>query len=278
MRLWMILGALHGVWPGMVNLHSEPSVELRGVAARVKVVPEARKDITVTVSHVNPLLPIRLHRLGDRLYITGNVGRDIHGCGDQAGRRVVSIWSRGVIPYDQLPEILIRTPLTVHMTVGDAVFGEIAKSSSVDFTNQGCGDWTIGDAQGALRINQVGSGAARAGGAGRADLSVIGAGNVAAGDVRGPLTAVSSGTGDIVVASAAATTDLRVGGSGSILINGGSAPTLSASIAGSGAVRFKGVVHSLRASIAGQGDITVSRVTGQVSKQVFGAGQVRIGP
>ncbi len=254
-----------------------PSVQVRGAAVRVTIIPEARRDIAVSLTHADPRLPIRITKLGDRIFITGDVGHRVHGCRTTVGRRGVAVWGRGAIPYEELPTLVVRAPLAVRLSAGDAVFGEIGRSASVDFINQGCGDWTIGDVQGRLRLNQAGAGDARTGSAGTSDLSVAGSGGISTGPIRGGLTAVSSGSGAIVVASTFGPVDARVAGPGGIAIGGGSVTAMTVSIAGSGAVTLHGVANSLRASIAGSGDVTVDKVTGPVTKQVFGSGAVRVG-
>jgi hypothetical protein len=254
-----------------------PSVQVRGAAARVTIIPEARRDIAVSLIHADPRLPIRITKLGDRIFITGDVGHRVHGCRTSAGRRGVAIWGRGAIPYEELPTLVIRTPTVVRLSAGEAVFGDIGRSASVDFTNQGCGDWTIADVQGRLRLNQAGAGDARTGSAGSSDLSVAGSGGISSGPVRDGLAAVSSGSGAIVVASVFGPVDARVAGPGGITLAGGSVTAMTVSIAGSGAVTLHGVAHSLRASIAGSGDVTVDKVTGPVTRQVFGSGAVRVG-
>jgi hypothetical protein len=254
-----------------------PSIQVRGAAVRLSIIPEARRDIAVSLTHTDPRLPVRIAKLGDRIFITGDVGHRVHGCRTPAGRPGVAIWGRGTVPYEELPTLVIRAPTTIRLSAGEAVFGEIGRSASVDFTNQGCGDWTIGDVQGRLRLNQAGAGDARTGSAGSSDLSVAGSGGISTGPIRGALTAVSSGSGAIEVASVSGPVDARVAGPGGITIGGGSATVMTVSIAGSGAVTLHGVARSLRASIAGSGDVTVDRVTGPVTKQVFGSGAVRVG-
>ncbi len=254
-----------------------PSVEIRGAAARVTVIPESRGDIVVTLAHANPNLPLRIRKLGDRLYVTGDVGRRTHGCRTADGRRVVAIFGRSAVAYEQLPELLIRAPRAVRILAGEAVFGEIGRSGSVDFTNEGCGDWTIDEVQGRLRLNQAGAGDSRARSAGPTDLSVSGSGGIWTGDIRGGLKAVSTGSGGIVVASVNGPLDARIAGTGDITVSAGAVTAMTASIAGSGAVRLRGVARTLNASIAGAGDVSVTRVTGAITKQVFGAGSVNVG-
>ena len=279
MRLWLLVGvSFAAAVSGRSAVRAAPAVEIRGAAARVQVIPESRADIQVVLVHADPRLPIRVRRLGDRVFVTGDVGHRIRSCIGPDGRPGVAVFGRGAIAYQQLPQLIIRTPAAVRLVAGEAVFGDIGRAASVDFTNQGCGDWTLADVVGRLRLTQAGAGAARAGAAGSSDLSVIGTGGVSVGVVRGGLSAVSSGAGDITAAAVYGRVDARVGGSGDIDLASGAVGDMTVSIAGSGAVRFRGSARTLRASIAGTGDVSVERVTGAVTRQVFGAGKVRIGP
>lgn len=277
MRLLLTLGVL-AVGPGVWGAaHAAPSVEIRGAAARVMVIPQARTDIEVTLVRANTRLPIQMRRLGDNLYVYGNVSRRVHGCRGIQGGKTVAIWGLPAIPVDQLPVLVIRTPLIVRLSAGDAVFGEIQPSASVDFTNKGCGDWVIGNVGGRLRLNQAGAGDTRIGSSGSSALSIAGSGGISTGEIRGGLTAVSSGSGDIAVASVSGPVDARIAGAGNIKLASGSVTAMTVSIAGSGAVTLHGTARTLSASIAGKGDVSVTKVTGLVTKQVFGAGAVRVG-
>jgi hypothetical protein len=254
-----------------------PSVEIRGAAAQVTIIPEARRNIVVTLTRANPGLPVQIRKLGDHVYVYGDVGRKVHGCRNGQGAVVVAVWGRPAYSLQQLPVLVIRTPMEVRLSAGDAVFGAIARSGSVDFTNRGCGDWTIADVQGLLRLNQAGAGDAHIGSSGSSALSVAGSGGISTGPIRAGLTAVSSGSGDIAVASVSGPVDARVAGPGSIDMAAGSVTTMTVSIAGSGAVTLHGTAQTLQASIAGKGDVSVTKVTGAITKQVFGSGAVRVG-
>ena len=255
---------------------ASPSIEIRGVAARVTVIPESRSDIAVTISRSDPRLPLRVRKFGDRVYLSGDVARRVHGCRAADGSRSVAIWGQSAIPYEQLPELVVRTPMAVRLTVTDGVFGEIGPSASVDFTNEGCGDWKIADVLGRLHLNQAGAGDLHAGAAGPSDLSVVGSGSVSAGDIRGGLKAVSSSSGDVTVATLSGPFDGRVAGAGNITVTAGSVGAMTIAIAGSGSVTFGGVADSLHATIAGSGGVTVAKVTGPVVRQVFGSGAIRV--
>lgn len=254
-----------------------PIVEIRDAAARVLVIPEMRSDVIVTLASGRPGLPIVVRRIGDRVTVSGNLARRTRGCRIAGGRRGVSFGGRDGLAYEQLPQLIVHTPADVRLIVRDAVYGSIAPSRSVEFTNLGCGDWMIADVIGRLRLSQAGAGDTQVGGATAADLSVEGAGDVRARSVRGPLSVISSGSGMVSVGEVTGAVDARVAGPGSIVLAGGDASRLSADIAGSGSIRFGGVARALNVAIAGSGSVTVAKVAGPVAKQVFGSGVVRIG-
>jgi hypothetical protein len=262
---------------GAGSVSAAPTLDIRGVAARVTIIPENRRDIAISLVRADPRLPIRVRKLLDRVFVTGDVSRAVHSCRAGPGGKGVAVRGRGIIANDQLPVIVVRTPWAVRLLADEAVFGEIQRSGSVDFTNKGCGDWHIDDVAGRLRFTQAGAGDARVGSAGTADLSVEGTGGISAREVRAGLTAVSSGSGDIAVAAVRGPVDARVAGAGDIFLASGMVTTMTVAIAGSGAVTLNGSARTLNASIAGRGDVSVAHVTGRVVKQVFGAGMVRTG-
>jgi hypothetical protein len=254
-----------------------PSVRIRGAAVRVVVQPEDRRDILITVLHAAPGLRIRMTRFAGRSFITGDFAHKVRGCRPVAGRSSVQLWGRGDVDYNDLPQLLVRMPLDARIFANGAVFGAVGRSRSLELVNQGCGDWTVANVADQLKVNQAGSGEVRMGAAGRASLNVSGSGSLLAQAIAGAVTAVSNSSGDITLGSVGGNLDARVAGSGSIHALAGSVPSLTASVAGSGSVRFDGVSERLNASIAGPGDVIVSRVTGKVTRRVFGPGAIRVG-
>ncbi len=284
MRVWTLgrrtavgAGALAAVLIGAAEAAAAPSLEIRNAAARVVVIPEARSRIAVTLIHANAQLPVRITRAGDKVIVRGDVGHQVHGCPAPAGGRVVQIRGRGPFALNDLPRLVVRTPLDVRVSVGEAVFGAVGRGASLDLANQGCGDWVIGNMRGKLKISQAGSGNARAGSAGSADLSMAGSGSISIGNIRSGLTAISSSAGDITAASVAGPLTVRVAGSGDIRAKTGRVTMMNASIAGSGNVWFGGVADSLVASVAGPGGINVNQVSGPVTRRIFGSGAIRVG-
>lgn len=276
MRDLMIAGLAMALLGGVAR--AEPSVLIRGAAARVAVIPETRRDIEVTVLKTNPKLPLRIRRVGSRVLITGDVSRRVRGCGAPDTPRGVALRGRGSIAVSALPQLVIRTPMAVRLMAGDAVFGVIGRSASVDFTNLGCGDWLVANVQGRLHVDQAGAGSTRTGSAAVGDLAVAGSGRIATRTMARGLTAISSGSGDIAVAEiSSGPVDARIAGTGNIEIGAGRAGAMNASIAGSGDVKMGGVAQSLAASITGSGDVRVAKVTGRVTRRTFGSGEVKVG-
>jgi hypothetical protein len=254
-----------------------PAVEIRHAAARVTVIAEARSDIEVTVIKANPRLPLRVTRLGGDVIVDGGLLMRPHGCHFAFGKPSVMIWGLGDVGYDDLPQLVIRTPMDVRVEAGDAVFGAVGRSNTLDLDNSGCGDWVVANVAGAMHIAVSGSGDVRAGSAGPTELRISGSGNITTRDVRGGLNAATSGSGDIDAASIAGPIRARISGSGDVRVRRGVASDMDVSVAGSGDISFGGVAETLEASVAGSGDVSVAKVTGSVSRHVAGSGEVRIG-
>lgn len=276
MRDLMIVGVAMAFSAGLAR--AEPQVLIRGAAARVAVVPQARRDIKVVVLQANARLPLKIHYAGSRVQILGDVSRQVHNCGTSTTPDTISVRGRGLIPVSALPRLVIFTPLDVRLQAGDAVFGVMGRSASVDFTNLGCGDWAIANVRGRLRVDQAGAGETRTGMATTGDLAVAGSGHITSHRLAHGLTAVSSGSGDIDVAEVASgPVDARIAGTGNINIAGGKVGAMTASIAGSGDVKMGGLAQSLKAEVTGTGDVLVAHVAGTVTRQTFGAGEVKAG-
>jgi hypothetical protein len=252
-------------------------VEVKDAVARVTVIPEARNDIKVEVVRTHPNLPLQVRSLGGKTIVDGDLDRKIKNCSKRGGRIVVSVSGVGEVGYDQMPEIVIRTPRDADVAAGGAVFGSVGRSANLDLSNAGCGDWAVANVDGRLRVNLAGSGDLRAGTAGEARLRVAGSGDIRTKEITGPLQVEVAGSGDVWVASIAGDLDAKIAGSGDVTVAGGQAGAMTASIAGSGDVSFDGVAESLKARVAGSGDVRAREVRGEVSKTVIGSGDVRVG-
>ena len=256
---------------------ADPSVEIRHAVARVTIVPEARSDVAVFVTRANPRLPLRITREGDKVVVDGGLGWRNINCHNLFGRPAAFVWGIGNIGYDDMPQVVVRTPLRTTAAAGGAVFGAVGPGAGLDLANSGCGDWKVADQNGPLRLSLAGSGDVRAGTVAAAEVHISGSSDVYVRAARGGLTAAVSGSGDVDSATVNGPLRVRVRGSGDVKIHDGAVTDMNVSVAGSGDVRFGGVAQSLEANIAGSGDVSAARVTGLVSKHVAGSGDVSVG-
>jgi hypothetical protein len=265
---------------------AEPILRIEHAAARVVVIPEARGDVVYTIQPGRAgLPPLQIRRDGGATVLDGGLaagfgpfglpmGLSCHGAGDHVRVRIPG---HGEVALQDLPVVTARVPLSAQVAVGEAVFGEIGPSQSLDFSNAGCGDWRIADVRGAAAFALSGSGDIRARNVGAATVRISGSSDVYFGGVQGALEARVSGSGDVHAAWINGPLSARISGSGDVTVDGGVSPSVVASIAGSGDVRFRGTAGALQASIAGSGDVDVARVTGEVTKRIAGSGDVNIG-
>jgi hypothetical protein len=276
MRMSLMLAAFAGA-AFAAGAASAASVEVKDAVARVTVIPENRTDIKIDIVQANRQLPLDVRTFAGRTIVDGRLGRRIRDC--HGSNENVSVHVRGVgtIGWREMPQVVIHTPRDVDLDAGGAVWGSVGRAASVKLGNAGCGDWTVGNVEGAMRISQAGSGDTRTGSAGEAKIRVAGSGDTAVGEIRGPLDVDIAGSGNVGVVSVAGPLDVHIAGSGDVKIASGHATVMTVAVAGSGNVDFGGVAESLKARIAGSGDVRAREVKGAVSKTVMGSGGVTIG-
>jgi hypothetical protein len=277
MRPWIAAAILSGAVLVCGAASAAATVDIRNAALEVTVIPEARSDVAVTVVKTYGKLPVKVTRDGQGVRIDGGVNRFGLNCHSGMGWRGVSAWGRGDVRDSDLPRVVIRTPMDVSVRAGGAVFGVIGRGGNIELSNGGCGDWTVADAAGSLRLAQSGSGDLRAGAAGSADVSISGSGDVSLTYVRGGLRALSAGSGDLSAVSVDGPLFVRISGAGDVIAKSGSVTIMDVAVAGSGDVRFGGVAQSLDVAIAGSGDVSAAHVTGLVDKRIAGSGDVTVG-
>lgn len=294
---------------------AEPMLQIQDAAIRVTVIPEARGDVQVTVTHANPRLPIVVTREGDHMVVRGRVPRLATSCWGAGAVTGVTIGMIVPVRTADLPQIVVHAPRDAVIQVSHgAAFGQVGPSQSLRLGNSSCGSWTVGDIAGRLAVINAGSADIRAGSAARAEVTLqgsgdlvigrvsgsvtarlmgsgdlavasagsarfdlMGSGDVHAGAIGGGLAATTSGSGDVISASADGPFSARTMGSGDIRVRQGRASSVSATTMGSGDISFGGSATSLEATIMGSGDIHVGQVAGPVRQQVHGSGDVSIG-
>ena len=253
------------------------SVEIKDAVARVTVVPEDRADVKVEMITTNASLPLEVRTGGSQTGISGNLAHRISDCHTRGDHP--SAWVRGVgeISYENMPQIVIRTPKAVVVSTGGAVYGSVGRSASLDLENSGCSAWTVADIAGGALVRESGAGSLRMGSAGHLEARLSGAGNLHATQVRQGLDATVSGAGSVNVDSLSGPMMAHVSGVGHIKVDQGHAGAVQASVSGVGSVDFGGDAQSLDASISGFGGIRVRAVSGPVTKSISGGGHVTVG-
>lgn len=277
MRAFLILGVAGAALLG-ASAAQAASVEIKDAAARVVVIPEARSDVKVEFLTTNPGLPLTIRIEGDKTVVDGDLRFNaIHNCRTINGKTSVNVKGKSY-DWENLPQIVVHVPMDAEVAGGGAVFGSVGRSNSLQLSNAGCGDWTVANVAGELKINQAGSGDTTAGTAGSLSINIAGSGDVATAAVSGPLAVNIAGSGDVEAASVTGPVSANIMGSGDVKVRGGQVGDVAISIAGSGDVTLAAPVQSLTAKIAGSGDVRVIRVSGAVTKKVAGSGEVIIGP
>jgi hypothetical protein len=257
---------------------ADPSVKIKDAVARVEVIPEARSDEKVEFLTTNKSLPLNIRQNGSDVTVDGGLRRNrINGCNTVMGKTVVHVRGVGDVKWEDIPQIVIRTPLNVEIGANGAVFGSVGRTDSLELGNAGCGDWTVANVKGKLELSQAGSGDAKAGSAGSAEINIAGSGDVTTQEIGGDLEINIAGSGGVKAASVAGALEANIAGSGDIVVAGGHSRSVEISIMGSGGVDFGGVAQKVDVSVAGSGDVRIARAEGPVSKSVAGSGEVIIG-
>jgi hypothetical protein len=253
------------------------SIEIKDAVARVTVIPEDRSDIKVEIVRANAHTPVEIRTFGDRTIVDGKLDRRIRDCRGSGDNVRVFVRGVGDIAWRDMAQVVVHTPRDAKVSAGGAVYGAVGRSSSLVLGNAGCGDWTIANVTGELRINQAGSGDTRTGTAGSAALKLAGSGDVSTAGVLGGLRVDIAGSGDVSARAVNGPLRVTVAGSGDVNVARGRATSMTVTVMGSGDVNFRGVADSLKARIAGSGDVHVREVNGEISKSVMGSGSVRVG-
>ncbi len=280
------------VQPGKLDeaIYAAASVDIRDAAAIVRVTPEDRADIVVTIDNPGRTpMPVVALTAGT-LTIDGRLQGRILNCRDDGG---VDLLGYGGVSAGELPVITLRVPRAVDLGTDGAVTSQIAAAESVSLDNSGCGTANVADMTGAFQLDNSGSGDITAGAAASAELDLSGSGDVALGVVAGLLETDMAGSGTVQAASAgglnadiAGSGEVNVAalngplsvdsaGSGDVTVGPGSAASARISLAGSSSVHAPSLaVQSAEVEIAGSGDVELGAV-GDLDVEIMGSGGVR---
>lgn len=278
MRALTTLAVLAAAVSAAGAAQAAPSIKIKDAVARVVVIPENRSDVKVEFITTNASLPLTVRQNGDETVVDGDLRMNrINGCNRRNGKVWVRVRGVGDVSYDNFPQIAVRVPMDAKVKAGGAVFGDVGRSNSIDLANAGCGDWTVANTKGEMKISQAGSGDTKTGEAASVEISIAGSGDVTTQAIAGDMEANIAGSGDILVASIAGKLEGNIAGSGNITVNGGRARSVEVNVMGSGDVDFRGEAGSVEVSVAGSGDVKIAKVDGPVKKHVAGSGDVIIG-
>lgn len=258
--------------------YNATELQIRDVAAFVRIHPESRADISVAIINPSALPAPQIRTARNKLIIDGQLRRRIRGCRTGAqGRFDVNVSGAGWLRTEQIQIIEVRVPERADISVGGATRVNMGRAESADVALSGCGDADLEGVTGEIDLAVAGSTDVRLYDAGTASVSLAGDGDATLGVVRNGLTVSIAGSGDLIASRADGPTNIAVQGSGDVTIRDGRASVLSAAIAGSGDVIHNGVADRLDAAILGSGDVRVRRVTGQVTRRVLGGGDIVVG-
>ena len=278
MRALLILAAGAAALGFAGAAQADPSVKIKDAVARVVVIPEARGDVKVEFLTTNQSLPLTVRQNGNQTTIDGGLRMNrINGCNSVMGKLTVHVRGVGNVRWEDIPQIVIRTPMDAEVGAAGAVFGSVGRADRLELSNAGCGDWTIANVKGKLELSQAGSGDTKAGSAGSAEINIAGSGDVKTQEIGGDLEVNIAGSGGVNTASVAGAIEANIAGSGDVTILGGRARSVDVNIMGSGDVDFGGVAEKVDVSVAGSGDVRIAKAEGPVSKSVAGSGDVIIG-
>ena len=286
-----------------------PRVQVDHAAARLVVIAEPRRDISVVVSHgASRLPPLTVRQEGGRIVVDGGLGgpflaehiscrggveRGPFGVRDT---RAVVTDAAGRTSFADLPVVTAHVPLDAHVASGGAVWGEVGATHSLDLASHGCGDWNAGPVQGPLTLALAGSGDVHASDVGSLRAGISGSSTVTVGHVRGGADVQIGGSGDLKATSISGTLHVVISGSGNlstarldgpvrasmvgsgdVRLQAGRAPDVQVQTAGSGSFVFGGQAGRVAVSAVGSGDVRIAHATGPVSRTSTGSADIDIG-
>lgn len=248
-------------------------VQLRDLAAVVRVTPQDREDVALAIVNTGPLPDPELRISRNRLIVDGKQRR-VRSCDGEREDFRVDLGRHGRLRANQLPVIEIRVPRAAVVSASGAVQLRVGPAETAQITAAGCGDTDIESVAGAADVTLAGAGALRLFQAGSLRIAIAGAGDVEIGAVLEGLTASIAGAGDLRAQRVDGPTNLAVQGAGDITIRDGRATTLTVVIAGAGDVVHNGEAERLDVTVVGAGDVRVRRVEGEINRRVLGGGEV----
>lgn len=265
--------ALVSAAPGQMaaTIYSGDVLAIRHTAAHIVITPEDRTDFSVEITNPGRApMPQISQKHGD-VNIDGQLRGRVDACRDAGA---VNLEGYGELALADLPQIAIRAPRTLRLSIGGGSATEIGPGEAVDLDFLGCGAVSIGDLSGALEVEIAGSGAVNAGAARSLSVDLMGSGDLTTGAIGESATIDATGSGSVTIASLTGELTSDGLGSGDVVIRGGAVTNANVETAGSGSVRIAAPVRNLTVDIIGSGDVTVAGVVGDLNADIAGPGSV----
>lgn len=251
-----------------------PQIELRDLAARVVVTPEARSDIDIKVRYGKVKVPtLMVSQRGDVTVLNGQLSRSGHRTRmSDESNQYVFITGFGRVKIEDLPLVFVRVPNNAVVKDSAHTVGHIKTSQSLDIIMSGTGQWTVEPITGPLNIINSGPGDIRLTTSGDAIIDNMGPGDISMDSVRN-LKLTLTGPGSFNAASAQ---DVQITnqGPGDIHIN--TVRSAKAKINGPGDLSLGQVMNGMTLVNNGPADVSVGRIAGPVSLNLAGSGDVNI--
>ena len=191
--------------------YAASELQIRDVAAFVRIHPENRADISVAIINPSSLPAPRLHSAGNRLIIDGQLRRRIRGCRTGAqGRFDVNINGAGWLRTEQIPIIEVRAPQRANVSVSGATRLNMGRAENAEVNIAGCGDADLEGVSGEIALAMAGSSDVRLYDAGTASVSLAGDGDATIGVVRNGITVSIAGSGDLIASRVDGPTNIAV--------------------------------------------------------------------
>ena len=237
---------------------------MKDAVDQVTVIPENRSDMKVEIIQANPRLPLEVRNFAGRTIVDGDL-RPAHPRLPRPREQAAASRGVGDVGWRTCRRSSSTRRATWTSTPAARSGAQSAARPAWSLGNAGCGDWTVGNVEGPLRLSPAGSGDTHAGVGGRPRSGSPAPATPPLGDVRGPVRSTSPAPATCRAPRSTGPLDVHVAGSGDVKVGGGRA-TACVSVTGSGDVNFCGIADSLKARVAGLGDVRARQVTGPVSK------------
>lgn len=244
---------------------------IKHTAAHITISPEDRADFAVEIENPGrapmPLVSVQ----GNEVRIDGQLRGRIEDCREGGG---ANLEGYGDLALTDLPQITIRAPRSLHLSVGSGSTTEIGPSEALSVSFMGCGTVNAGDVAGESEVELAGSGVVNTGASRSLSVDLAGSGDVVAGAVAESASIDMAGSGSVTIASLTGDLETDGLGSGDVIVQGGAVTNANVDLAGSGNVQIAAPVQSLKVSIVGSGDVSVAGTVGDIDADIAGSGNV----